>query len=110
LITLQEKKYGESAAYLEKAMKLAPRKYFLFSLYASVKLRMGDISSALEASRKALELNPQSGQAHLVLADIYTRSKRDDDAMAEVNQGLAGESDPRMIEQLRAMKKVIAGE
>ncbi|RCK78777.1 MAG: hypothetical protein OZSIB_1130 [Candidatus Ozemobacter sibiricus] len=109
LIAISEKNNTEAAGHLEQAMRLNPDHAKIKSLYAFLKLQMGDFPSAVVHAQRALELDAQDGQAHLVLADIYYRSKREDDAMRMVNQGLAVETDPRIVAALEALKAKIQG-
>ncbi len=109
LIAIAERKPAEASVQLEEAIRINPDSALLRGLLGSVKLQLGDFAGAIEQSQKALEIDPQNGQAHLVLADIYYRSKRDDDAMDMINKGLAVETDPKIIENLEALKRKVQG-
>lgn len=109
LIAIAERKPAEASVQLDEALRVNPDSALLRGLLGSVKLQMGDFAGAIEQSQKALEIDPRNGQAHLVLADIYYRSKREDDAMDMINKGLAAESDPKILENLETLKRKIQG-
>lgn len=80
-------RYAEALAALEQAVRIDPNSFTL--LHAMVLRGAGDDAGALERSGRALELDPASAQASLLMADLLRQQGRDDEAREVLRQGIA---------------------
>jgi tetratricopeptide (TPR) repeat protein len=91
-----EKEYQESLRVTR-----TPRGYWGVGL---VSWREGRYAEAESAFRQAEALDPYSGRAHIMLGLLYTDTKRDREALEELQTGLKSEPDNRQA--LEALKKL----
>jgi stress-induced-phosphoprotein 1 len=91
-----EKEYQESLRVTK-----TPRGYWGVGL---VSWREGRYAEAESAFRQAEALDPGSGRAHIMLGLLYTDTKRDREALEELQTGL--KSEPGNQQALDAVKKL----
>ena len=80
---LEAGKLAEAELVLDRAEKLAPSDPVILTLDAKVKGRLGEYPSAADLLRRAVELTPQSAQAHVDLAIALADSDDLDSALRE---------------------------
>ena len=92
------------AQHLEAAVALDPGNvqawaYLGACRYLATHMSDGqDYTSAEEACNKALELDPNSALAHAFLGQIYTATKRPDEALAEASRAISlAPSEPEVL-------------
>ena len=91
-----EKEYQESLRVIR-----TPRGYWGVGL---VSWREGKYAEAERAFQQAKALDPASGRAHIMLGLLYTDTKRDREALEELQTGL--KSEPGNQQALEAIKKL----
>ncbi len=87
-------RHAEAVAEARRARELSPMTPLVFALESQILLRAGHEEEAILQAKKALDFEPNFWVAHLHLGLAYSRQKRYDDAIAELENAtrLAPES------------------
>jgi len=72
--------------YFEKALRLFPETASTYSVYGAYLHRLGQVPKAIESYKRALFINPQSGQTHYNLGLAYFDTKEYDRANEEARR------------------------
>jgi tetratricopeptide (TPR) repeat protein len=86
---------GELETLYTKAKQLDPQVPLIYNYYGSALARQGKFEAAAAALRKAIELNPESGEPHAMLAEILERQNRPAEAIEQYQRALAAQSSDR---------------
>lgn len=86
---------GELETLYTKAKRLDPEVPLIYDYYGAALARQGKYEAAAAALRKAIELNPESGEPHAVLAEILERQNRAAEAIEQYQRALAAQSSDR---------------
>ncbi len=81
--------YSEAHARLAQVMADAPAAAEPWTLQGDIFKKEGDTNQAEFAYNKAIELNPESSDAYLHLADLYVRTKREQQALDRLHDLVA---------------------
>lgn len=80
--------FDQARAILDQALKTYPREYLFVSLLGYLHYKNGDYSSAEQAFRKSIEINPHSPATYAYLNAALLRQNRNDEALHVLQQGL----------------------
>jgi tetratricopeptide (TPR) repeat protein len=86
---------GELETLYAKAKRLDPQVPLIYDYYGAALARQGKYEAAAAALRKAIALNPESGEPHAVLAEILERQNRPADAIEHYQHALEAQSSDR---------------
>ena len=78
----EQKKFAQSVASFETAIKFDPNSARNFNALGCVLLMQGHISSAEEKLRQAINIDPRFADAHNNLGNIFRTTHRNDEAIA----------------------------
>lgn len=89
-IFLNEEMPGEAIPELEKIIGIEPRniKAYLLLSYALQKCPNPDLDKVMRLLEKACQLVPSNADAHLNLAQVYKKSKKEEKAIMEFNRAI----------------------
>ena len=100
-----EPNYWRAAGFSEVAMSNSPRAAADFQRAAELFLQQGDLSSAEEVARRALELQPENLSANLVCGESLVEQGRDNEAVAYLETVLAASpGHPRAMDLLEGIR------
>ncbi len=86
---------GELENLYATAKRLDPQVPLIYDYYGAALARQGKNDAAAAAFRKAIELNPDYGEAHAWLAEILEKQNRPADAIDHYQRALATQSSDR---------------
>jgi tetratricopeptide (TPR) repeat protein len=89
---------GELETLYAQAKRLDPQVPLIYDYHGAALARQGKYDAAAVALRKAIELNPESGEAHAVLAEILERQNRPAEAIDHYQRALAAQSSDRAVQ------------
>jgi tetratricopeptide (TPR) repeat protein len=78
-LLIREEKYSEALSYMEEATKMTDtdKLGIAYKLYASSLAALKNYPRARQMALKALEINPNDGNALLIIGDLYAASAKD---------------------------------
>ena len=106
VLTRRDDVPGAYAAY-ERALQLGPPDPQLENLAGTAAMILGDRDVAERHHLRAVELAPDVARLHLALADVYLKTRRWDDAIAELDRAL--ELDTTLHEAASALSDAYRG-
>jgi tetratricopeptide (TPR) repeat protein len=86
---------GELENLYAKAKRLDPQVPLIYDYYGAALARQGKNDAAAAALRKAIEVNPDYGEAHALLAEILEKQNRPAEAIDHYQRALAAQSSDR---------------
>jgi len=91
--------WRKAISIYEQVLDKTPQRSDLWRRIAQIRIRLKDISGAISALRKAVELNPRDAASHFDLATLLSMEKKPEEALIHAEK--AKRIEPRNIEYLR---------
>ncbi len=98
---------ADAVAQLQQAIRIKPSDSQSRSLLAAILLEDGATEMAEQEARASLLNNPNNGEARLVLAQALATSDRRENALEEIELGLALEADPERRARLVTLQQTL---
>jgi S1-C subfamily serine protease len=100
LVELRLKDYSRAAAALERAIELDPHLYYAYNNLAIARYSQGNVLAALNLSRRATQIAPQSPAVRSLLGQLLVANQEYQQGLMELNMALGW--NPRMAAAYQA--------
>ena len=90
--------HGELDGLFDQAKRINPQVALIYDYYGAALVHQEKYEAAAAPLRKALELNPELGEAHALLAEILERQNRPAEAIEHYERALATQPSNRELE------------
>ncbi len=106
---IEDREFLKSKAALEESVRLEPTLWDAHFELSRCYYNLGEIEAALEQAKQALATPNAHPMTHLLLADVYSKLKRNSDAADELETFLAAEPDSPMAGRVKEQLSRLRG-